>query len=102
MAEEIGLHLVFEERKTRGRTDVQCGVAITGEGIGLDVSDFFGASSWGNFVQMYPTLAHVLKKCTTLTHWYVGRRDINRELYIETIEGHEGLYEYKGEVRVHC
>lgn len=70
---------------------------------GDSATDYFGeASSWEEFKQEFPTLESILEVCTSSEHWDASWRDNDRELYIESIEGHEGLYDYREDVRVHC
>lgn len=100
--EEIGLRFSFEEHKVRGTSEVGCGVLVTEQGDGHEVTEFICLPSWEEFKAEYPTLESILEDCTRTANWNADWRNGDRELYIESIRGHEGLYEYTGDVRVHC
>lgn len=103
MNEEIGLHLVFEERRVRGSNNVQCCVYVSDDGTNdIELSEHHSAPSWEAFKKEYPTLDSILYECSRSPYWAVyGKHDV-RDLRIVTIEGHEGLYEYDGEVVHRC
>lgn len=102
MKEEIGLHITFEETKVRGSEKIHCVVRAIEEGIGVDVTETLSFDSWEAMKEEYPTLVDMMEEFQYTTSWNADWRDGNRILFIESIAGHEGLYEYDGKVSVEC
>lgn len=100
--EEIGLHIVFEESKIRGSKETQYLIRATEEGIGIDVNNTIGVKNWEEIKKDFPTLEHILQEFSYDPNWNAEWRHNERILYIETIAGHEGLYEYNGDVTYQC
>lgn len=102
MKEEVGLHITFEECKLRGATDTTCLVRAVEEGMGVEVSETLSFDSWEDMKEEYPTLVEMMEDFQCTVSWNADWRGGNRILFIETIAGHEGLYEYDGNVSVEC
>lgn len=100
--EEVGLHLVFEEIKVRGSKDIQYLIRATEYGNGVDVNDTIDVSSWEDCKKEYPTLQHILQDFSRSVNWDAGWRDNERILFVETVEGNEGLYDFDAAVEYQC
>ena len=92
-SEECGLHLVFQEVKVRGSSDVICQVVVTEEGNGHDVNDMYDFSSWDEMKKQYPEMMDFLKELSDNPLWESGWRDNDRIYFIASVDGNEGLYD---------
>ena len=93
--EELGLHLVFQEIKVRGSNDFYCQVEVTEEGMGIDVIDTYSFNSWENMKKEYPTMMDFLLELAKNEHWDAQWRQNDRIFFIQSLTGHEGLYDIK-------
>jgi hypothetical protein len=100
--EEIGLHIVFEEIKVRGSKNTQYLIRATEEGDGVEVNDTISVDSWEDCKKEYPTLQHILQDFSRSYNWEASWRDNDRMLFVESIQGHEGLYEFDSSVEYKC
>lgn len=93
-SEELGLHLVFQEVKVRGSQEVACQVYVSEEGLdGFEVNQTYHFDSWEDMQEQYPTLLDFLYELSDNQHWTANWRDNDRIYFIESLTGHEGLYE---------
>ncbi len=94
-SEELGLHLVFQEVRIRGSDEVFCRVAVS-EVSSLqtyEVQDTYDFESWELMKQEYPTLLDFLEELSCNELWNASWREDDRIFFIESLTGHEGLYE---------
>lgn len=93
-SEELGLHLVFQEIKIRGTKEKFCQVLVTEEGqADFEVNQDYSFKSWKDMKKKYPTLLDFLYELSDNQHWNAGWRDNDRIFFIESLTGHEGLYD---------
>jgi hypothetical protein len=99
--EEIGLDITFEETRIRGTKKYQCIMRATELGNnGGHVDEILIDKSWKSFKQKYPTLKDILIDIFDTDSWSARWRGGERTLYIESISGHEGLYDFDENQRV--
>lgn len=99
--EEIGLILIFEEIRKRGDEQFTCVLRAIEEGSGdCEAQETIEKSSWDEFKKEFPTLRDILIELFPTNSWEAGWRDGDRLIFIESIDGHEGLYEYDSTERV--
>lgn len=90
--EEIGLDLVFFERKIQGTDLVECVVQATEQGReDFEVHEYTFADSWEQMKENFPTLKELLVDLSNTTNW--TSKPGERILFIASITGHENLYD---------
>jgi hypothetical protein len=96
--EKIGLFLSFEEIKVRGSENTKFILRATEYGTGdCEVSETLSSTSWEEFKVEFPTLESILSDLFHTTSWSAEWCNNQRILFIEEIEGHEGLYDFNKE-----
>jgi hypothetical protein len=96
--EEIGLTIIFEEIRNRNKTDFRCVVRAIEHGNGdCSVEETLETTSWEDLKNEYPTLEDILNYFFNTYNWSASWRGGDRMLFIESIEGHEGLYNFDPE-----
>ena len=113
MKEEVGLEIRFEEIKLRGSDKYECVIRATEIGVTVgNVDEILISDSWADFKQNYPTLKDILIQLFPTDSWNPSwrkgetshldpsLRKCNRILFINSIYGHEGLYEFDENQRV--
>lgn len=92
--EELGLQLVFQEINVRGSKKKHCQVFVQEEGCdGFEVNQTYDFKSWKDMQKQYPTLKDFLYVLSENQHWNAAWRANDRIFFIESLTGHEGLYE---------
>lgn len=92
--EELGLNLVFQEVKVRGSKEVDYQVFVTEEGRdGFEVNQTYSFNSWEDMQEQFPTLKEFLEELSYNQHWSAEWRDNDRIFFIQSLTGHEGLYD---------
>jgi hypothetical protein len=92
-SEEVGLHLCFYERRMRGSEQISCVVEVMEYGSEVDVELHKIFDSWDKVKKDFPTLKDMLIDLSYDVRWDASWRNHDRILFIESIEGHEGLYD---------
>lgn len=91
-----GLHLTFQDVNIRGHKTGFCQVLVTEEGTnGITVNDAYEFHSWEKMKKAYPTLMDFLIALSHNVLWCSKDFQYDRIYYVESIEGHEGLYDEK-------
>ncbi len=93
-SEELGLHIEFQEVRTRGSDTMFCQVYVTEYGMhGFEVHDTYTFDSWEEMKEQYPTLMGFLVELACNENWDSAWRSYDRIYFIEKMEGNEGLYD---------
>ncbi len=91
-SEECGLNLIFQEVNIRGSDKKLYQVLVT-EHADIDVNDIYETSNWEDFKKEFPTLMDFLIELSHNEFWNSSWRQYDRIYFIESIIGHEGLYD---------
>jgi hypothetical protein len=91
--EQAGLNLSFYERRLQGSHDICCVLEAVEFGDQVEVRDNVAFDSWEELKEKFATLHDVLEYFSRSPCWDASWRENDRILFIESIEGHEGLYE---------
>ncbi len=99
--EEIGIDFRFEETRLRGSKNFECILRATEIGVTAgNIDEVISYKSWEAFKKKYPTLKDILIVLFTSDNWNPSHRGGERILYIKSISGHEGLYDFDENVRI--
>lgn len=99
--EEVGLDLVFEETRLRGSKKYYCILRATELGTTAGcIEETISADSWKTFKKQYPTLKDILIELFPRDSWNPSWRNGERILFVDSINGHEGLYEFDESQRI--
>lgn len=92
--QKLGIELIFEETKVRGTDETVFSVHAISDIDGNLLHEYIDAKDWNSLKKEYPTLKDLLIKIYLSDYFRVLRQDEDGLIFIVSIEGHKGLYEF--------
>jgi hypothetical protein len=92
-SELVGFHLSFYEIRMRGSKETLYVVEAEESTAEIPVNEKYYFSSWGELKRIHPELIDLLRQFSQSELWDADWRENDRVLFVQSMEGHEGLYD---------